>query len=110
MKVWEYPIEKETVDQLVSTFPNLRVAPDVKEHVKRIERNRMKLLELKEIKDVDINVPFADKLRNYQRVGANFLSTTGKCILADDMVQVRRYRQLQHVRSLEPREYWLFVE
>ena len=85
MKVWEYPIEKETVDQLVSTFPNLKVAPDVKEHVKRIERNRMKLLELKEIKDVDINVPFADKLRNYQRVGANFLSTTGKCILADDM-------------------------
>lgn len=85
MKVWEYPIEKETVDQLVSTFPNLKVAPDVKEHVKRIERNRMRLLELKEIKDVDINVPFADKLRNYQRVGANFLSTTGKCILADDM-------------------------
>jgi len=85
VKVWEYPIEKETVDQLVSTFPNLRVAPDVKEHVKRIECNRMKLLELKEIKDVDINVPFADKLRNYQRVGANFLSTTGKCILADDM-------------------------
>src|SRR5690606_26936670 len=60
MKVWEYPIEKETVDQLVSTFPNLKVAPDVKEYVKRIERNRMKLLELKEIEDVDINVPFAD--------------------------------------------------
>lgn len=85
MKVWEYPIEKETVDQLASIFSNLRIAPDVKKHVKRIERNRMKLLELKEIEDVDINVPFADKLRNYQRVGANFLSTTGKCILADDM-------------------------
>ena len=85
MKVWEYPIEKETVDQLVSTFPNLKVAPDVKEHIKRIERNRIKLLELKEIEDVDINVPFADKLRNYQRVGANFLKTAGRCILADDM-------------------------
>src|SRR5690606_39219505 len=71
--------------QLVSIFPNLRVAPDVKEHIKRIERNRVQMLELKELEDVELNVPFADKLRNYQRVGANFLSTTGKCILADDM-------------------------
>lgn len=85
MKVWEYQVEKETVDQLVSIFPNLKVAPDVRDYITRIERNRVQMLELKELEDVELNVPFADKLRDYQRVGANFLNTTGKCILADDM-------------------------
>ncbi|MDI6840475.1 MAG: DEAD/DEAH box helicase [bacterium] len=85
MKVWEYPVEKETVDQLKSIFPNLKIAQAVRDHIKRIERKRMQLLELKQVEDVELGVPFADKLRNYQRVGAHFLNNTSKCILADDM-------------------------
>ena len=52
MKVWEYPMRKKRLP-LVSIFPNpFRVAPDVKEHIKRIERNRVQMLELKELEDV----------------------------------------------------------
>ena len=85
MKVWTYQVEKETVDQLVSIFPDLKVASDVKDYVRRVEQSRVNMMKLKDIEDADMEIPFADKLRDYQRVGANFMNETGKCILADDM-------------------------
>lgn len=85
MKFWEYPLEIEIIDQLGDVFPNLKIAPDITEYVKRVKQIKMQLLKLKELEDAELNVPFADKLRNYQRVGANFLKTVKRCILADEM-------------------------
>jgi len=86
MKVWEYPMERGMVDQLMSEFgKSLNVSPEVRNYVTKAESNHLKRVELKNLEDIDITVPFADKLRNYQRVGANFLHKTKRAILADDM-------------------------
>jgi len=86
VKAWEYPMERTIVDQLLEEFgTNLRVSKEVRSYVTRAEQHKVKRVELKNMEDTELSVPFAYKLRNYQRVGANFLHKTKRAILADDM-------------------------
>ena len=86
VKAWEYPMERGIVEQLLEEFgSNLRVSAEVTSYVARAEQHRVKRVELKNMEDTALSVPFAHKLRNYQRVGANFLHKAKRAILADDM-------------------------
>lgn len=84
-KTWDYPLDIEVVENLERIFPDLEIAPEVRKHVKVLEEEQIKRLEYKEQEDVNLEVGFGHKLRNYQRVGAGFLAEVGSCILADDM-------------------------
>lgn len=86
VKAWEYPMERGIVEQLLEEFgSNLRVSTEVMSYVDKAEQHKVKRVELKNMKDTELSVPFAHKLRNYQRVGANFLHKAKRAILADDM-------------------------
>lgn len=86
LKMWMYPIESEVITQLAKVFgESLRISKEVKEFVSKEELEAKNLLGAKNLEDVQIGVSFEHNLRNYQRVGANFLLRAGSAILADDM-------------------------
>lgn len=86
MKVWQYPVDRMVVAQMRKIFgPDLKVASQVEDLLKRMDEKRIQMIQVKEATDATINVPFADKLRPYQRVGVDYLTKTKRAILADDM-------------------------
>lgn len=80
MKVWEYPTDEQTVRALMCVFPTAKVAGNVKEMMARKAERRQELLDSKEVMWAT-DVP----LRDYQKVGVNFLVKAKRAIEGDDM-------------------------
>lgn len=86
-KAWEYNPDRRVVERLMQLFgSNLTISVEVGTLLDETEQHNLQRIELKNLEDAgNFTVPFARQLRNYQRVGANFLIKTKKSILADDM-------------------------
>lgn len=85
MGVWTYPLDLTTYHDICARFSGLHVATEVKQWADMVVQRRLELLSLQKADDATLTVPYADRLRNYQRVGVNFLSNGANVILGDDM-------------------------
>lgn len=84
-KTWDFPQQTTIIKQLQGFFPRMVLTREIEDMVKEEAETAARLLNLQEQADTELSVDYADKLRDYQRVGVEFLSTAGNCILADDM-------------------------
>ncbi len=80
MKVWQYPSDEATIQQLMAAFPQAKVSGDVQAFLARKAEIRQHLMESKEVL-WHTDAP----LRDYQKAGVNFLVTAKRAILGDDM-------------------------
>ena len=86
VKVWEYPMEADIVNQLERAFNgDIKITKQVRERLEKINQKKEELLQIKNKDDATVGVEFASKLRSYQRTGVAFLHKAGNAILADDM-------------------------
>ena len=79
MKVWQYPSDEATIQQLMAAFPQAKVSGDVQAFLARKAEIRQRLIESKEVL-WHTDAP----LRDYQKAGVNFLIQAKRAILGDD--------------------------
>ena len=82
-RAWHFPLDVailERIEALGTILP-----ADVQAWVDRQRAAKAAALALKDQEDTDLQVPFAEKLWGFQRVGAKFLVQVGRALLGDDM-------------------------
>lgn len=84
-KAWSYPLEYQSILEVKKRFLNLVIADNLEKWMFKVEQRKADLLNLKHLQDIPIDVPNADRLYPFQRVGVNYAVNAKRAIIADDM-------------------------
>jgi len=84
-KGWHFKLTERLLQDVFNKFPQAKVEDKVRDWLTSQMIHRQKMELLKKQDDIDIDVPNAEKLRSFQRVGVKFLSEGKRVLLADDM-------------------------
>ncbi len=84
-KTWDFPDNTSVVKQLEQSFPDLRLSGAITLMMAAEAERALRLSNLKDYADAELSVDYADKLRDYQRVGVQFLTEAKQALLADEM-------------------------
>ncbi len=84
-KTWDFPISISVAKQLGQRFSDLCYTHSIQEMLEMEEAQAQVLTQAQAQSDATLQVSYAHKLRDYQRVGVNFLTTAKRAILADEM-------------------------
>jgi SNF2 family DNA or RNA helicase len=82
---YSYPPDEVVVLVLKHHFQDdLELTPSCEEWFQARQAEARELLANASMEDVEINLPYAEKLKPYQRVAINWARKSKKCIIADD--------------------------